>query len=168
MTRWGRGHAGGEQALGVVRHAGWFGAGRARRVVQRRTWTDPWHRRRVRLGQERLGADDRRTDPGRDRPSERSGAVRGVEPVDDDFRRAALDPRCPHRHGLPGPALESPPVLPRRLAGGRAAPRARQDDEQTRGAEPDGRAARAGRASPSRHGASTTTRISSRAGCASA
>ena len=84
------------------------------------TGQDARHRRRVRLGQERLVADHARADPRKaNAVVERRDPVRGSRPADAPRRGAAPDPRQRHRDDLPGPAVLAAPVLQGRRAAGR-------------------------------------------------
>ena len=129
---------------------------------------DAGHRRRVGLGQERLDADGDGPDPraatrgSRARSCSTARTCRGLR------RRAAPDPRQRHRDDLPGPAVLAAPVLPGRQPARRGGPHAPRRLQGRRRATarvemlelvgiPDA-AARA----------STATRTSSPAACASA
>ena len=119
------------------------------------------HRRRVGVGQERVGAHDRRPDT-RERAS-RAGTVRGARPARHVRRSPARGARGAHRDDLPGPALEPAPALPGRLADRRDDPGARAGVAQ--GGQGQGRSTcSASSASRGPSGGSTTTRTSSRAG----
>ena len=111
----------------------------------RRRGPDPGHRRRVRVGQERVGPGA--AGPGARRGRHGAGLVRGARPAVHDRPAAAGDPRPAHQHGVPGPPDQPASPLQDRLAADRGDARARHG--QPRGGQPPGRrAARHGRHPP--------------------
>ena len=128
---------------------------------------DARHRRRVRLGEDRLVTDDDGADP-RAATTTHLGAdhVRGTRPAQASRRGAAADPRQRHRDDLPGSAVLAAPLLQGRLParGGDPRPPGRVQGGRPRSRD---RACSSWSGSPTRADASTSTRTSSPAACAS-
>ena len=127
-------------------------------------------RGRVRLGQERERAVAARAaaEAGRPRHRRARATFEGEDLLGLPEERAAQDPRRPDRDDLPGPAVEPQPGADHRPPDHRGARDAHGTSARSGREEARDRAARAGRHPGRRPRASTTTRTSSAAACASA